>query len=93
MKAIPNVNPTALRTKTKSTPVPPEEFLTTGELMRLLKVKHKQTIYSLIQEGLPGIRIGATYRYLKSEVIAFLMERTNYSVSRRKKGKNGPRSR
>ncbi len=49
-----------------------EEFLTTKELMHLLKIKHRQTIYSLIEGGLPKIVIGRSYRFIKHEVITFL---------------------
>ncbi|GEM_PF-3189399 len=56
----------------KSVEVPPDEFLTTQELMRLLKIKHKHTIYRLIDEGLPAIVVGKNFRFIKNEVINFL---------------------
>jgi len=51
-----------------------EEFLTTQELMQLLKIKHKQTIYNLIRDGMPAISVGKNYRFIKAEVIEFLRE-------------------
>ena|SRR3989338_7813658 len=55
----------------KSESLTPEEFLTTHELMRLLKIKHRATIYELIKNGMPVIKVGKSYRFLKSEVIEF----------------------
>ena len=60
------------RIKTTVSSIPTEEFLTTQELMQLLKVKHKQTIYKLIADGMPAISVGKNYRFIKSEVIDFL---------------------
>ena len=54
----------------------PDEFLTTDELMSLLKIGHKQTIYKLIRQGMPAILVGKNYRFLKHEVIAFLKDET-----------------
>lgn len=59
------------------------EFLTTRELMRLLKIKHKQTIYALIEEGLPSVLVGRSYRFFRSEVIQFLKRRSNHKRRRR----------
>ena len=53
-----------------------EEFLTTEELMALLKIGHKQTVYKLIKQGMPAILVGKNYRFLKHEVIAFLKDET-----------------
>jgi excisionase family DNA binding protein len=53
-------------------PAPLEELITTKELMRFLKVKHRKTIYDLIDEGLPVIVVGRSYRFVKREVIQFL---------------------
>ena len=58
--------------KTSKTAVDPDEFLTTRELMRLLKIRHRQTIYELISEGLPTLKVGRNYRFIKREVIEFL---------------------
>lgn len=60
------------RTHTTVSRIPHDEFLTTQELMRLLKVKHKQTIYKLIADGMPAISVGKNYRFIKAEVITFL---------------------
>ena len=48
-----------------------EEFLTTKELMKLFKIKHRQTIYKLIEKGLPKIMVGNSYRFIKQEIINF----------------------
>ena len=61
--------------KVKKSFVRGDEFLTTAELMALLKVRHKQTIYKLIGEGMPKILVGRHYRFLKSDVIDFLKRR------------------
>jgi len=60
----------------KQVSLPPEEFLTTHELMHLLKVRHRKTIYDLIAGGMPAILVGKNYRFVKSDVIHFLKERT-----------------
>ena len=48
------------------------EILTTKELMVLLKVRHKQTIYRLIGEGLPAMTVGKSFRFIRGEVVNFL---------------------
>jgi len=60
----------------KTHQVTPDEFLTTKELMALLKIKHRQTIYDLVKSGLPAIPIGRNYRFIKNEVIEYLRKRT-----------------
>jgi len=59
-----------------SNTVPHQSFsdvlLTTQELMGFLKVKHKKTIYELVNRGMPKINVGRHYRYIKSEVIDYL---------------------
>ena len=62
------------RTRTTVSSLSNDEFLTTQELMQLLKIKHKQTIYNLIRDGMPAISVGKNYRFIKSEVIEFLRE-------------------
>jgi len=62
--------------KTKRTALTPDEFLTTRELMQLLKIRHKQTIYSLIREGMPAVHVGKNFRFIKNEVISFLKQST-----------------
>ena len=54
-----------------------DEFLTTKELMTLLKIKHRQTIYSLIDEGMPKILVGRSYRFIKHEIITFLKNKSS----------------
>ena len=61
-------------TQVRSFRISEEEFLTTHELMKLLKIKHKQTIYKLIQQGMPAIIVGKNYRFIKEEVVTFLKE-------------------
>jgi len=48
------------------------ELLSTAELMQLLKIKHKQTVYKLVKEGMPFSLDGRNYRFDQSEVISFL---------------------
>lgn len=60
------------RTRLRKVALPPEEFLTTEELMHLLQIKHKQTLYRLIHQGMPFTLSGSAYRFDKSAVIAFL---------------------
>ena len=48
------------------------EFLTTKELMELFKIKHRQTIYELIKDGMPAIQIGRSYRFQMFEVMNYL---------------------
>ena len=80
MKSVLAEERTSLKTKTtktKSRAIAPDEFLTTRELMRLLKIKHKQTVYALINDGLPAIIVGKSYRFIKDEIIGFLRNRKN----------------
>ena len=65
-----------LTTHVETAEIAPDEFLTTGELMKMLKIKHKQTIYNLIQEGLPVVNVGRNYRFIKKEVINFLRQQS-----------------
>ena len=53
-----------------------DEFLTTKELMALLKIKHRQTIYDLIDGGMPVILVGRNYRFIRNEVIYYLRTRS-----------------
>lgn len=62
------------RTRTTVSSLSNDEFLTTQELMQLLKIKHKQTIYNLIRDGMPAISVGKNYRFIKAEVVEFLRE-------------------
>lgn len=69
--------------KLKTTALSPDEFLTTKELMRLLKIKHRQTIYELISSGLPAILVGRSYRFIKHEVVEFLKSQSNHRTSKK----------
>lgn len=62
-----------------------EQILTTKDLMQLFRVKHRSTIYNLINEGMPVIKFGKDYRYITQEVIAFLRERTKINGKRARK--------
>lgn len=73
--------------KTKRTALTPDEFLTTHDLMRLLKIKHKQTIYGLIEQGLPVIWVGKNYRFIRDEVVAFLKKQVNCRKNKWEKSK------
>ena len=72
--------------RSKSRPLTPDEFLTTKELMRLLKIKHKQTVYRLIDEGLPAVIVGKNFRFIRNEVIGFLKKNAKDKNSNRAKG-------
>ena len=60
--------------KIHTSSISPDEFLTTHELMKLLKIKHRQTIYSLIKEGMPAILVGKNYRFIKQDVINYFKQ-------------------
>jgi excisionase family DNA binding protein len=51
-----------------------EQFLSTKELMALLRVS-RSTISRLLEEGLPCLKVGGQNRFLKEEVIEWLKER------------------
>jgi excisionase family DNA binding protein len=53
-----------------------DQFLTTYELMSMLKIKNKQTIYKLIGQGLPVVMVGKQYRFITQEVIDFLKQKS-----------------
>ena len=84
-----------MRTKTmteerpalSSQTIPTEEFLTTHELMRILKIKNRLTIYSFIKQGMPVIRVGKSYRFIKSEVVEFFKARSLHLVKERENKK------
>jgi len=63
--------------KTSSRSIAASEFLTTYELMKLLKVKDKKTVYRFIQRGMPAIRMGRHYRFIKDEVVTFLKRKAD----------------
>ena len=48
------------------------EILSTPELMRLLKIKHKQTVCNLVREGLPATVASGHYRFDQAAIIARL---------------------
>ena len=51
-----------------------EEFLTTKELAKALKI-HPQSVERLLKEGLPVLYVRGTRRFLLSEVIIYLGEK------------------
>lgn len=76
----------------KQTLIHPEEFLTTKELMQLLKIKHRKTIYDLIAEDMPVILVGRSYRFIRNEVIAFLKKRTQSRKEQTREGLYGKKN-
>lgn len=64
------------RLKVKATSIGPEEILTTMDLQKFLKINHKRTIYDLIKQGMPVIKAGRNFRFIKQEVLNFLRRRT-----------------
>ena len=52
-----------------------DEILTVGQISKLLKL-HQRTIYKLVRNGMiPGRRVGKKWRFLKSEIMNFLVKR------------------
>ncbi|MCC6527828.1 MAG: helix-turn-helix transcriptional regulator [Polyangiaceae bacterium] len=51
-------------------PQPGGELLKSAEVARLLRVHPKQ-IYRLLAQGLPGLRVGSEWRFLRDEVLAW----------------------
>ena len=74
----------SLKTKLSRSSFLPEEILTTHELMRLLKIRHRQTIYNLVKEGMPVIIAGRNFRFIQHEVITFLKRNSQLKMSRDK---------
>ena len=74
----------ALDTKPTSTShtIPSEDFLTTKELMKFLKIKHRLTIYNFIKQGMPAIKVGKDYRFIKSEVVGFFKSKSSRSAKK-----------
>jgi len=48
-----------------------DEVMTTADVMRFLKINRPETVYSLAQK-IPHNRIGRQYRFLKSDIVAFV---------------------
>lgn len=63
----------------------PDEFLTTHELMKLLKIKHRQTLYALIEAGMPAIFVGKNYRFIRQEVIDYFKQNARAANGNTKK--------
>ncbi len=61
----------------------PSPYLTTPELMQVLKIRHKVTIYNLIEQGMPTLRLGKDYRFHWPEVYDFLRQATGKKLRRR----------
>jgi excisionase family DNA binding protein len=52
-----------------------DEILTVGQVSKLLKL-HQRTIYKLVRNGMiPGRRVGKKWRFLRSEIMNFLVKR------------------
>jgi excisionase family DNA binding protein len=52
-----------------------DEILTVRQVSKLLKL-HPRTIYKLAQNGMiPARRVGKSWRFLKSEIMNFLVKR------------------
>ena len=52
-----------------------DEILTVGQVSKFLKL-HQRTIYKLVRNGMiPGRRVGKKWRFLKSEIMNFLVKR------------------
>jgi excisionase family DNA binding protein len=51
------------------------EILTVGQVSKLLKL-HQRTIYKLVRNRIiPGRRVGKKWRFLRSEIMNFLVKR------------------
>ncbi len=75
--------------KTKTQKISPDEFLTTYELVTLLKIRDKKVIYNFIREGMPVILIGKQYRFIKNEVIDFLKQRSKEKIRQMRDSRRG----
>jgi excisionase family DNA binding protein len=52
-----------------------DEILTVSQVSKLLKL-HPRTIYKLVRHGMiPGRRVGKKWRFLRSEIMNFLVKR------------------
>ena len=52
-----------------------DEILTVGQVSKFLKL-HQRTIYKLVRNGIiPGRRVGKKWRFLRSEIMNFLVKR------------------
>ena len=52
-----------------------DEILTVTQVSKLLKL-HPRTIYKLVRNGMiPGRRVGKKWRFLRSEIMNFLVKR------------------
>jgi excisionase family DNA binding protein len=51
-----------------------EQYISTKELMAFLRIS-RSTIYRLLDEGLPCLKVGGQNRFPKEEVIEWLKER------------------
>jgi len=59
------------------------EVMTTSDVMKYLKVSRK-TVLKLVHEGkIPAQKVGKDFRYLKSEVDAYLKGRGPHSAAAR----------
>jgi excisionase family DNA binding protein len=52
-----------------------DEILTVSQVSKLLKL-HQRTIYKLVRNGMiPGRRVGKKWRFLRSEIMKFLVKK------------------
>lgn len=54
--------------------VPDERLLNTRELMEFLNLSRTKVWDLVNNQGLPAFRVGGDYRYLRSEVLAWLQQ-------------------
>jgi len=66
-----------------------DEIMTLQELAAYIKMAEK-TLYGYAQKGtIPGIKIGAAWRFRKTDIDAWLEERRRLTESSRGSGKRG----
>ena len=65
-----------------SSSLTPADFLTVRDLLALLKIKHPQTIYTLVKKGMPAIRVGKSFRFIKHEVIDYFRKNSQRNTKR-----------
>lgn len=62
-------------------PNEPEELLDIQGAMKLLKVKSRQTVYTLIdRDKLPHVRIGGQLRFIPSSLMEWIRQKENRSA-------------
>jgi len=51
-----------------------DEVMTTADVMKFLKINRRETVYALARR-IPHNRIGREYRFMKSDIVAFVRAR------------------